>query len=77
MSGLGGLAIQAVQILTIIILTMMAAVRITEAVMAADIMAAAETAVVVEDIIDFVMSRLPNKSPEPRLVRLPVVLSTQ
>ena len=46
---------------------MMAAVRITEAVMAAAMMAVAETAVVVEDIINFVMSRPPNKSPEPPL----------
>jgi hypothetical protein len=68
MSGLGGLAVQEIQILIIIILTTMAGVRITVAVIAVGIMAAAETAVVVEDIIDFVMSRLPNKSPEPTAV---------
>ena len=72
--GFGGLEIQAVRILTIITLTMMVAVHITEAVMAAGIMAAAEIAVAVEDIIDFVMSRLPNKSPEPTAVAAAVAI---
>jgi hypothetical protein len=58
----------------IITLTTILAVRIMADLMVAGITAAAETAVVVEDIIDFVMSRLPNQSPEPTAVAAAVAI---
>jgi hypothetical protein len=60
MLGRGGLAVQEIQIPSIITLTMMAAVRITEAV------TEAEVVVVIIDLD--MMSRPSNQSPEPTAV---------
>jgi hypothetical protein len=70
--GFGLLVIQETRIPSTIILiittTEIQVARITADLTEVGIMAVAEIAVVAEDIIDLVMSRLSNQSPEPTLV---------